>query len=65
MEMIVMEKYALIEGRHRESITEVFILRLGSPINIFWMNENHIAAITFQVCMRSWSTSYVITHGMI
>jgi hypothetical protein len=30
-------------------------LRLGPPINVFWMNENHIAASTFWVCVRSLS----------
>jgi hypothetical protein len=47
MQMIVMGKYVIIECRDRESIIEVFLLRLGPPINVFWMNENHIAASTF------------------
>jgi hypothetical protein len=37
VQMIVMGKYILIEGRDRESIVEVFLFRLGSPINVFRM----------------------------
>jgi hypothetical protein len=60
-----MGKYVLIEGRDRESFVVDLVLMLGTPINIFWMNEDHITVITFRVCMRVWSMSYVITHSMI
>jgi hypothetical protein len=65
MEMIVMGKYILIEGRNRESFVTGFVLILGTPINIFRMNEDHIATIAFRVCVRFWSMSYVISHGTI
>ncbi len=43
-----MGKHVLIEGRNRESFVVVFVLMLGTPINVFWMNEDHtIAVITF------------------
>jgi hypothetical protein len=29
------------------------------------MNEDHIAAIVFRVCVRFWLMLYVITHGTI
>jgi hypothetical protein len=47
MEMTVMGKYILIEGRNRESFVTGFVLMLGTPINVFRMNEDHIAAIAF------------------
>jgi hypothetical protein len=65
MEMIVMGKYVLIEGRNRESFVMGFVLMLGTPINIVRMNEDHITVIAFRVCVRFWSMSYVITHSMI
>jgi hypothetical protein len=65
MEMIVMGNYVLIEGRDTESTIVVLVLMLGTPINVFQMNEDHITTIMSRVCMRSWSMLYVITHGMI
>jgi hypothetical protein len=47
MEMIVMGKYVLIEGRNEESFVTGFLLMLGTPINKVRMNEDHIAAIAF------------------
>jgi hypothetical protein len=60
-----MGKYVLIEGKDIESFIVDLVLMPRDPINIFRMNEDHIAAITFRVCMRIWSISYVITNGMI
>jgi hypothetical protein len=47
MEMIVMGKYVLIEGKDIESFIVDLVLMPLDPINVFWMNEDHIAAITF------------------
>jgi hypothetical protein len=65
MEMIVMGKYILIEGRNGESFVMGFVLMLGTPINIVRMNEDHTTVITFRVCVTFWSMSYVITHVTI
>jgi hypothetical protein len=47
IEMIVMGKYVLIEGMDRESVVVDWGLMHGTPINVFWMNEDHITTITF------------------
>jgi hypothetical protein len=65
MEMIVMGKYVLIKGSDRKSIVILLVLMVGTPINAFRINEDHNTMIMFRVCVRSWSTSYVITHSMI